>query len=257
MPVFVPVLLVFLLVVAIIFFGVLPLLQWLNTNEQEAAEYTAVKEVAVIRQEQPQQEGQEQDAPEMIIDFDALKDVNPDVVGWLYIPDTPVDYPVVGTDSLKYLKRGFSGKRNASGALFVYGEADYFTPQQNITIFGHNMGRGRDVMFGSLLKYKDEEYFNQHQTLYFYTPFDNLDEYRLIAAFNTKSTDDISYTQTCFTGDEFFSFIRSACERGGQAFPEIGADSRIITLSTCDGSYGGSSGRFVVIAVKIQCRSKS
>jgi len=77
------------------------------------------------------------------IDFDALRAVNPNVVGWIVVPGTQISYPIVqGTDNTWYLRHTFSGERNASGAIFLdYRNRADFSDSQ-IILHGHNMRDG-------------------------------------------------------------------------------------------------------------------
>ena len=85
------------------------------------------------------------------IDWDALRAINPDVVGWLYVPDTGISYPVVqGEDNAHYLRHTFSGERNASGTIFLdfRDSTDFHSAAR---VFGHNMRDGS--MFAELLSW--------------------------------------------------------------------------------------------------------
>ena len=82
------------------------------------------------------------------IDFDALFSINPRTVGWIRLPDSNISYPIVqGSDNWHYLHHTFSGRRNASGAVFLdfRDEPDF---QGTARIFAHNMRDGS--MFGTL-----------------------------------------------------------------------------------------------------------
>jgi sortase B len=103
------------------------------------------------------------------IQFDALKAINPDIVGWLKIEGTSIDYPIVQTDDNEtYLEIDFEGKKNASGAIFLdYESEPDFSGKHNI-IYGHHMKNGS--MFKDIIKYKEESFFKEHQTITIYTP---------------------------------------------------------------------------------------
>ena len=106
------------------------------------------------------QETQENEAESIVpeIDFDALKTVNEDVVGWLYLPDTVISYPVVqGDDNSYYLKHLVDGTYNANGCLFMDHKNQRDLKDDNTLIYGHHMESGK--MFASLVKYKDQEFY--------------------------------------------------------------------------------------------------
>lgn len=107
--------------------------------------------------------------PKMAVDFEALRQVNKEVVGWLYCEDTYIHYPVVqGRDNAKYVRTGFNGSWLISGTLFVDFRNGKLGQDKNYIIYGHNMKTDR--MFGSLLKYKEQDYYEKHKTLLYLTP---------------------------------------------------------------------------------------
>lgn len=238
-----------------------PLAQWVSQNNAEDAVYRRIRQATHMSGEEQNTESgsrpprgedaaisEQSGADSKRIDFAALQAVNGDCVGWITIPGTAIDYPVVQAKGNEYLNRDFAGNKNRCGTIFVQGDVE----AQNVTLYGHHL-KHRDVMFGPLLRYKDKDFYEEHREIYFYTPEDSGGRYEVIAAFNTKAIEDIPYAQAVFAEGELESLIRAACGRGEQLVPEILPDEKIITLSTCDGSYGGSAGRFVVLAKKDTC----
>ena len=120
----------------------------------------------------PEEDPVEQQTPKMVVDFEALKEENEDIVGWLYCEDTYIHYPVVqGDDNVEYVRTGFNGKWLISGTLFVDFRNRELGEDRNYIIYGHNMKTDR--MFGSLVKYKSQEYYEAHPTLLYLTPDGN------------------------------------------------------------------------------------
>jgi sortase B len=147
------------LLVALCVVGVNFALTLHEINEQQReyaeaqAEYTNLREIAGIPMDSSTKENtNESQRPG--IDFDALFAINPDVVGWIAVPDTNISYPIVqGKDNQHYLHHTASGVRNASGAVFLdYRDAPEF--QGTARIFAHNMQDGS--MFASLLHWQGE-----------------------------------------------------------------------------------------------------
>ena len=99
-------------------------------------------------------------------DFAALKKVNADVKGWICIPDTPVNYPVVqGKDNSRYLYTGWNKKKKTGGSAF----ADAFEDiryADNIVIYGHAISVRSSLMFSDVLKYKKKEYYEKHPYIF-------------------------------------------------------------------------------------------
>ena len=122
-------------------------------------------------------------------DWDALCSANEDTRGWLCIPDTLINFPVVGTeDNAFYLSHDFTGDKSSAGCPFM--DKDTQVWDFNRVIYGHNMGAGSQAMFSTLLKYEQEEYFKEHQTIYF------TDAYGSAAAYQVMLQNGISVPET-------------------------------------------------------------
>lgn len=179
----------------------------------------------------------------------------PDAVAWFEIPDTSISYPVMWTpgDETKYLYLNYDGTKNQNGSLLLDTDSSLSPITTNLIIHGHNMKSG--AMFGTLMNYKDQTYYEQHKEMLLFTA-DGERKYEVIAAFRSKvyySTDKVFKYYKFFqanTEDEFNNFYNnikkmSLYDTGVTA--EFG--DRFITLSTCT-SYT-DNGRFVVVAKEI------
>ena len=180
---------------------------------------------------------------------------NHDFIGWLMIPDTQVDYPVMHTpeDEEFYLKMDFDKNYSASGTLFAAAASDPLLPSDNVIIYGHNMKAG--TMFHSLLSYEKEDFYLEHKTIYFDTLEEN-GEYEVIAAFRTQINEDdpafFKYYQFIVAEnaeefDEYVSKVKSMTPYEISETAEYG--DKLITLSTC--AYHANEGRYVVVAKKV------
>lgn len=100
------------------------------------------------------------------IDWNKLEDINKDIIGWIKIENTNINYPILkDDDNLKYLKYSFDGKYNKNGSIFTLNDSPF---QDNETIiYGHNMRSG--LMFSELSKYMNEEFLNEHLNFEIYT----------------------------------------------------------------------------------------
>ena len=115
---------------------------------------------------EPEQEGE----PEQVyVDFAALEGVNSDIVAWLYGADTGLNYPIgQAEDNDYYLYRLLDGTWNKNGTIFMdYVNRSDFS-DQNTLVYGHHMKSG--AMFGALVQYKKQEFYDDHPYLYLYTP---------------------------------------------------------------------------------------
>lgn len=100
------------------------------------------------------------------IDFHKLKNENKDIVAWIYIPGTTVDYPIlIGDTNEEYLYKDLEGNYNPLGSLFSDAKKDL--SEDHIKIYGHNMREFQ--MFGELRKFLNKEYMEQHEKFYIYT----------------------------------------------------------------------------------------
>ena len=172
------------------------------------------------------------------IDFDALKQENNDIIGWIYCPDTPINYPVVkGKDNNQYLRADLKGKYLVSGTIFADYRNNEVGEDKNYIVYGHNMKNS--TMFGTLVKYKDQTYYDSHPILYFLTLERNY-IIELIAGAVVKRDSDIY--QTAPADNTIADIIIKSTFN---STVEIGKGENIITLSTC--SYEFNNARYVVI----------
>ena len=172
------------------------------------------------------------------IDFDALKQENNDIVGWIYCPDTPINYPVVkGKDNNQYLRTDLKGKYLVSGTIFTDYRNGEIGEDHNYIVYGHNMKNA--TMFGTLVKYKEQSYYDAHPVLYFLTPEANY-IIELSAGAVVKRDSDI-YQPT--PKDTTVANITAISTFNSNV--ELTKEDAVITLSTC--SYEFSNARYIVI----------
>lgn len=188
--------------------------------------------------------------PPIDVDWESLKEINEDIVGWLYIGALDLSYPVVhGEDDDYYLHRTFERKDNFAGSIFIEAdnEGDFRDP--NTIVYGHNMLNGS--MFGSLSnltsgqepKYKDNSWF------WIMTPDGNY-RYRMFSIHVTGVTSDV-YTLFTGTDDKFLDWCKEMTEASSVELEEqeFTLHSKIVTLSTCTGDSGT---RYVVQGLAIK-----
>lgn len=190
----------------------------------------------------------EKTTPDLKIDFASLNKLNSDVKGWLYSENLGINYPVLqGEDNNQYLRHLPNGEYSSSGTLFI----DYRNKEndKHILIYGHNMKDGS--MFGKLSRYADQEYYEQHPELYFYT---EEGEYRLkiFSAYYTND-DDFTYSVSEQSDANEYSYYagRKSCIDTDTEYQE---GDCIITLSTC--AYLRGHNRFVVQCIPYKVETK-
>jgi len=215
-----------------------------NTYEVIQDEYVAAKDVESNSEATQGNEDQppKEIVPPIAIDFDALLDRNKDVIGWLYCPDTVINYPVVqGKNNDRYLRKDLDGKYLVSGTLFADYRNGELNEDANYIIYGHNMKNG--TMFSSLAKYKQQSYYNQHPIMYYLTPDGNY-KLELFAGLVVKRDDKIYLPNQ--SEEEFTELIEKY--RAKSTFKtnvELEYSDTIVTLSTC--SYEFDNARYIVI----------
>jgi len=172
------------------------------------------------------------------VDFDALWKINKDIVAWIYCPNTPINYPVVQSeDNDYYLRRLLDGSWNIGGTLFLdYRCASDFSGANSI-IYGHHMKSG--AMFGSLVRYRNQSYYNEHPVMYLATP---AGQYRveLFAGCTIEAMDGIYEPEP--NADQVERLMRRStfAPNDGTA-----TEGPILTLSTC--AYDFENARYVVL----------
>ena len=179
------------------------------------------------------------------VDFEALWEQNPDVVGWIYIPDTKVNYPILqGEDNDKYLYRLITGKYNSSGSIFLEADIPADFSSQNNPIYGHNMKNG--TMFAPITRYKEQKFYDAHPTAYLVTPECNY-LVHLFSAYVTSAYSGKAWT-TSFSQPDFEKWLKDVEKRSyfaSDVVPTV--DDRVLTFSTC--TYETDDARFVVHGV--------
>lgn len=179
------------------------------------------------------------------VDFDALMQISDDVVAWVYIEGTNINYPVVqGEDNRFYVSAMINGVRNGAGSIFMdYHNQPDFTDPHTI-LYGHNMKNGS--MFADISKYRNQEYYDEHPTGLIMTPEQNY-RFEIVASY-VASLADSAWQLEFFSDEDALQWLHDAMDRSGftsSTVPELG--DRIITLSTC--SYEFNNARFVLVGV--------
>lgn len=178
------------------------------------------------------------------VDFDSLMQINKDCVGWIYVPDTKISYPVVHTTNNDYyLYRLFNRKHGISGTVFMDARNDSDMHQRHSILYGHHMKNG--TMFADAENYEDQLYADDHPVGYYITPEKSY-EITFFAGYLTDAYNDS--WDLDFTDSEFADWISRAKQRS-HFYTDItpGNEDRIITLSTC--SYDIADGRFVLLGI--------
>lgn len=165
------------------------------------------------------------------VDFDELKDINSDIIGWIKVQGTVINYPIVqGDDNTYYLKKTFEKQSNYSGAIFMdYLNAPDFS-SDNTVLYGHNLKTGE--MFGGLQRYEKKDYLKEHKYIWVITPEYNK-KYEIFASYKTDERSEV-YTLEFNSFADMDGYFRLAKESSYFSSDSILLqDDKILTLSTC------------------------
>ena len=236
---------------ALFLFSGIMLFREYHDQKQSAEAFEQVAALVVGESTPEEPESEEAAEPEMTA-FEKYAEVfaqNDDLIGWISIPGTRIDYPVMQTkdDPDFYLKHAFDKSYSSYGVPYMQENCDVGI-SDNLMLYGHHMNNGS--MFSDLCKYESEDFYQDHKTIHFDT-LDSFGEYEVIAAFKT-----VAYSEQGF---KYYHFVRAEQEEDFDEFiakckelalydtgvtAEYG--DQLITLSTCE--YSRTNGRMVVVA---------
>ena len=212
--------------------------------EQMQNDYVAVPTPTVPVPDQPEVE-----TAGIAVDFPKLFATNADVIGWLYCADTPIHYPVVqAADNDTYLHKGLDGQYLRSGTIFADYRNDPIGKDRQFVLYGHSMKN--KTMFGSLLEYKKQAYYDAHPVLYYLTPDA---EYRIeLFAGCVMKVPQIIYQPNPGT-EEYATYLKEMRQKSTfHSDVTVTAEDTVVVLSTC--SYEFDNARYVALGklVKIE-----
>lgn len=179
--------------------------------------------------------------------------INSDVIGWIKVDGTNIDYPVMQNKNF-YLHKNIYKNYSSHGTPYLAEYCDLKT-SDNLIIYGHHMND--NSMFSGLVNYKNYQFYKNHKYIKFYTLIDGQtvgNIYEIIVTFKTIAYSDNGfkyYNYINFYNDEDFKSYISNCQKLEFYNTEISANygDKLITLSTCE--YSQKNGRMVVVAKKI------
>lgn len=218
----------------------------LNARESKAIS-NIINEVDISGVSSEEKQGK----TDMQVKVSELKEKYPNLVGWVKIDGTNIDYPVMQwTDNEHYLTYKYDGTKSKLGSIYLHKDADVNKPSSNFIIYGHNITTG--VMFNELLDYKRQSFYNDHKIIHFTTE-DKDAEYEIVSVFTSKVYND---NENVF---KYYKFIdaRNEAEYNDYisnvkrlSLYNTGVDAKygdqLITLTTCE--YSQKNGRIVVVA---------
>ena len=184
------------------------------------------------------------------LDLSACRAQNEDFAAWLTIQGLRSAIQSCARMTRRITSITCSRERKSKlGCLFSLTTSTHEKPSQNIAIYGHHLSQS-NAMFSSLIEYKDAAYYQEHSTVTL-DGFFGRRSYRIFAVLNMKVSEWDPSTATFHSSQAFLGFVNRAREKALYSTGvEVEADDQLLTLITCDRSYGGASGRLIVMAVQ-------
>lgn len=203
-------------------------------NERINTVIEASKNNTITPEETPAEPSDNLDSPIKNKELESLLEINSDTVGWLTVPNTNIDYPVVKTtDNDYYLDHNYEKKYDYNGWVFMHYYNSTHNLDKNTIIFAHNRFYS-GIMFGTLNEVTKDTWYNntKENLITFNTLYDNM-QFEVFSIYKTSITAD--YLKTTFDSDlEWNNFIKMIRERSMfQSNVNVGTNDKIITLSTC------------------------
>ena len=247
--------LIFILLAVFVFSTVMLVRQWVN-NKRNKDIYDDALNIAIGSAQAEEAlddlkiwlpeavEGDSNIAEMEKINLDSLRERNKDVVGWIRIPNTQLDYPIMqGEDNEFYLNHAWNKDNSFSGSIFLESRNSADFSQYNTIVYGHNMRNGS--MFATLREYKKDKYREKKPYVYIRTD-EGVFRYEIFASFDAPLDSPVyglSFNQT-ETKQKLLDFVMESSVIETGIVPDI--TDRILTLSTCTNTGYGS--RWVVMA---------
>ena len=179
------------------------------------------------------------------VDFEALKAVNDDIVAWIYLEGTAINYPVVrGDDNSYYLDKLYDGTTNGSGSIFMdFRNEPNFVDKNNI-LYGHSMNNGS--MFTAIKRFKNQAYYDEHPYALLMTPDKNY-KVEFFSGYIVNVEQD-AWNYYFDTDEQFQHWLDSSKSKSTFASNVTpNTDDEVLTLSTC--TYEFENARYVLVGV--------
>ncbi len=222
--------------------------QYVTKKKTEKKAETSKEKKKEEGQVQDQDEEEEYETAPIEVDFKGLLKENSDVAGWIYCPDTVVNYPVMhGDDNDLYLHHLASRAYNFAGCIFEDCRNTKSQKDPATILYGHHMKDGS--MFAMLHKYTEQEYYDKHPAMYYLTPKQN---YRLDIIMGYVAQENDPVYALFLNAKEMREYLHSVKENSSFK-PAVDYDidslDKVIALSTC--AYEFRNARYIVIAVPV------
>lgn len=212
--------------IALIIYSAYQIIMWFKDNNNTKKILTQISGAVIIDETK-------EDNEKYQINFSELKGINSDIVGWIKVSGTAVEYPVVKTNNNSfYLNHSLDKAYNAAGWIFVDYKNKLDGTDKNIVIYGHN--RRDSSMFGSLTQVLNKEWYTDERNnkIIFITENDSY-ICEIFSIYKIKTED--YYIQTSFNSNSYDEFIKTIKNRSIYNYNiDVTSEDSVLTLSTCD-----------------------
>lgn len=242
------ILLVIFVIIFIICIGTL--LYMSKDSNSNKAIYEEIKEETKIENST----GIESNITENMYKIAQVKGINTDIVGWIQIDNTQIDYPILQqSDNEYYLTHNYKKEKSKYGSIYLKNSCNMQDINSNLIIYGHNMKDGQ--MFNNILKYEDKIFYNEHKTIKIATEQEE-NTYSIVAVFKSRIfyQDEQNvfrfYNYTNFENENKYNEFINNCKKIQLYDTGVSAQygEQLITLITCE--YSQENGRMVIVAKK-------
>lgn len=208
---------------------------FIEANESREVNNRLIEDSVVIIKEN------NSDNTSIDINFNSLKEINNDIVGWIYIENTSVNYPVVqASDNNYYLYRLINGETNNSGSIFMDCRNNASLTDRNTIIYGHSMKNG--TMFAPLINYRNQNFYENHKNVYCCTPERN---YKIELFAGLTIDDDSFIYNLSYLDENTIEYLKGKSDFKTNV--DVTNEDKIITLSTC--AYEYQNARYILMGV--------
>ena len=234
-----------LLLLAVFLFSLYRVLHILQGYRTAQAVYDKAAQTYMLPVERMDGDAQAEEMPPQI-DFEGLRAVNRDVIGWIFIEGTDVNYPLLaGADNQQYLFQSYMKKYAVAGSIFLDYRCSTNLSDYHTVIYGHNMKNG--MMFGELDAYQKADYLAAHPHVYIIMADGSWNKYRVLACEHV-SVESAVYDLPCDTKQKIKALRAQLAQSSGYAAEEAaaadaadgalqgaaqGSGAKLLTLSTC------------------------
>lgn len=244
-----------LILISFIFLITTKYIEYKEKKDYESlADYIVNNENQGIFMDSSQAKAKDKDKAEKILKLEELNNQYKDVVAWLEIPGTSINYPVVqAQDNVYYLDHTYKKTYSSRGSIFLDKDVSFEKPSDNFLIYGHRSKSG--TMFEGLLEYENESFYQEHKIINFSTLQED-SEYEILAVFRSRvyNKSDTNVFRYYFfinaeNESEYNNFVLNS-KKASLYDTDVNASygEQLLTLSTC--AYHTEDGRFVIVAKK-------